>query len=240
MKILVLLFTCEKNIDLVQAAVDTWLKDVDYPHYIKIVGSYNMPDSIGPHQVYKPLEQEAYYDLSRKVYMSFCKYIDHDWDYLIKCDDDTYVNFPRLLKFLHRCRQENIDYTGAGNYFIGRRWHLCNTQCNTDRECYAQGGAGYVLSKHAVTDILPHLQQTQHTAWEKAEDVAVGQAAKLANISFKCHANLFDSGFKDWKAGNAKKQTTSEALDMMRNEYITTHHVTTDGIYRIYSMLNDK
>ena len=92
-----------------------------------------------------------------------------DWDYLFKCDDDTYVSIPRLLA-----------YDTAGRDYIGAEW---KPGVN-----YASGGAGYFLSRRAasiVAEGLAHLPDPRG-----AEDLLVGQILRAAGIPFAIEPRL--------------------------------------------------
>ncbi len=88
------------------------------------------------------------------------------WDYLFKCDDDTYVSIPRLLA-----------YDTAGRDYIGAQW---KPGVN-----YASGGAGYFLSRKAAAIVAEKL--TQATG---AEDLLVGQILRTAGIPFSIEPRL--------------------------------------------------
>jgi hypothetical protein len=92
---------------------------------------------------------------------AFCQWaIAHDdWDYLFKCDDDTYVAMSRLLRY-----PLTADYIGA-------EW--------TPGVGYASGGAGYFLSRKAVEVVAEHL-----TRKEGPEDVYVRDALASQGIPF--------------------------------------------------------
>lgn len=82
-----------------------------------------------------------------------------DWDYLFKCDDDTYISIPRFMAYDLRGR----DYVGA--------W------CQWWGESYCHGGAGYFLSRRAATILAENL-----TEEFGAEDLLVGRTLRNAGI----------------------------------------------------------
>lgn len=88
--------------------------------------------------------------LSVKTYL-FAKYCleNYDFDYIFKCDDDSYVHLPRLAIY-----RPKGDYVGH------------------DMGGFASGGAGYFLSKRAVQMIVEGMQDCPP---QRAEDVAVGK-----------------------------------------------------------------
>src|SRR6476469_10032116 len=92
---------------------------------------------------------------------AFCQWAiaRDDWDYLFKCDDDTYVAISRLIR-----------YPLAADY-IGAEW--------TPGVRYASGGAGYFLSRRAAEVVAEHLTQM-----EGPEDVYVRDALASQGIPF--------------------------------------------------------
>ena len=62
------------------------------------------------------------------------------WDYLFKCDDDTYVSIPRLLAYADSFLSPNTSHLSPD--YIGAEWK--------PGVKYASGGAGYFLSRKAA------------------------------------------------------------------------------------------
>lgn len=93
----------------------------------------------------------------------FCRWASdaYDFDYLFKCDDDTYVSMPRLLEF--------ID-SKPGDY-VGVEWK--------PGVGYASGGAGYLLSRRAAEIVARDLNVRTG-----AEDVEVQKVLARAGIAF--------------------------------------------------------
>lgn len=103
-----------------------------------------------------------------------------EFDYVFKCDDDTYVRADRLLAF----KTDDRDY-------IGSEW--------TPGVGYASGGAGYWLSRRATTIVAEAL--TAHP--KGAEDVLVGRYLCQAGVPF--HNDLRFVAF-----GNDTRRPTPE------------------------------
>jgi len=74
---------------------------------------------------------DMYGGLPYKV-QSFCRWLLRipDWDYLFKCDDDTYLYLDRLPRLAHLG-----DFVGSAD---------------TARDGFASGGAGYLVSRECV------------------------------------------------------------------------------------------
>jgi hypothetical protein len=90
--------------------------------------------------------------------------LKHGYDYVFKCDDDTYVYPDRLL----RSGFENYDYSGNldKHHAPDVGWYR-----------WAQGGAGYWLSHRAMLLVATGLTRI------RAEDFAVGQLLAANGIT---------------------------------------------------------
>lgn len=102
----------------------------------------------------------------------FCQWaLSHaDFDYLFKCDDDTYVDLARLASYPAR---RAFHY--AGGQYAG----------------YASGGGGYFLSRRAAAVVAEHLD----AAWGN-EDELVGQCLKAHGIELVADSAF--QGFTGW------------------------------------------
>ncbi len=142
MKLLLAVTACHLPGDRakVQAQRDTWVKDVegmDVRFFLGKGGSEIVQDEV-------MLDcGDGYADLPEKVRL-MCKWaLDHGYDYIFKCDSDTYVQPQRLLKALP-----------VGHDYCGR----LRGPSGTWKSPYASG-FGYWLSakamKHRVYDAQP-------------------------------------------------------------------------------------
>ncbi len=88
---------------------------------------------------------------------AFCQWAiaRDDWDYLFKCDDDTYVSISRLVRY-----PLTADYIGA-------EW--------APGVGYASGGAGYFLSRRAAEVVAEHLTQKEGPEDMYVRDVLASQ-----------------------------------------------------------------
>lgn len=93
-----------------------------------------------------------------------------DWDYLLKCDDDTYVCVRRLAAYDLADR----DYVGA-EWWPGVR--------------YGSGGAGYFLSRRAARIVAERL-----TRPHGAEDALVGRVLRRARVRLSIEPRLVPFG----------------------------------------------
>lgn len=117
-----------------------------------------------------------------------------DWDYLFKGDDDTYVAVGRLLA-----------YDLADRDYIGGEWRPGIN--------YASGGAGYFLSRKAVSVVAEKM-----TCPTGAEDMIVGRRLRESGIKFHV-----DNRFIAY--GKQGERIVRPAKD---NNLITTHAIGAD------------
>nr|CAG4641061.1 EOG090X0A8N [Eulimnadia texana] len=163
---------------------------------------------------------ESYATLAEKVLASFYEIeLAYNFDFLMKCDDDTYVHVPKLLYELEKKPQERL-YWG---YFKGggavRRtgkwkessWFMCDTYLP-----YAYGG-GYVLSGDLVKYVARNreLLQTYNN-----EDVSVGVWLSPLHVH-RVHDVLFDTEYKSRGCFNSYVVTHKQSPSMMREKHKT-------------------
>lgn len=79
--------------------------------------------------------EDGYWDLPQKSLHMFNYVAGMDFDYVFKCDDDTYVRMDRLPEV-------------CWGDFVG------DESLNNEHNPYASGGAGYMLSKKIISKII--------------------------------------------------------------------------------------
>jgi hypothetical protein len=139
--------SCEQYIESrVPLLDDAWKNDCRIPVVVFTGANLHVPDD--------------YDHLPHKV-QAMCRYaLAEGYEYLFKCDDDTFVNVDRLL----RSGFEKFDYAG---------------RFNSATTGWATGGTGYWLSKRAMRVI----SEAGIADW--AEDRFVGTVLRRAGI--RCH-----------------------------------------------------
>jgi len=146
MKFIVMIMSCAVNRETRQESIrNTWMQHVSSECFF-YEGS-NETRYIPEENRLLVSCPDDYENLALKTYLA-CKYIadNFDFDFLVKCDDDTYVNFDKLNNIIIR-----DDYTGY--------------QYNTRDVNYMDGG-GYVLSRKAVELIAQYnFYDGENRAW---------------------------------------------------------------------------
>ena len=161
-KTLIAIYTCDKPLyqDRLKALQQTWIPLASPCHDIRFFNGARLgvPDD--------------YWSLPQKT-KALCKYaLQHEYDYLLKMDDDTYV-FPDRLKL------PPGDYAGirirANDFGFPPKYE--NSPKGTHPFDYASGGA-YWLSRKAMEVVI----KAEINDW--AEDRWVGQALARNDVQF--------------------------------------------------------
>ena len=138
----------------IQAVRETWAKDCTHKNltmkFFYGIGSTPMLDD----EVRLPVPDD-YEHLPQKT-IAICKWaLDNGFDYVLKCDDDSYVWVDRAM----------LEVNQVGD-FAG---YINGGSCS--------GGCGYWLSNRAMSEVI---RNPINTHW--AEDVTVGMIMKAAKI----------------------------------------------------------
>jgi hypothetical protein len=117
MKILIAILSCKKDQVWHQQARETWLVNcpVDYKFFLgKLAFAYDEVELDAPDS-----SRHLYKKTQRMIQYAF----ENEYDFLFKCDIDTYVHVPRLLKSgfeKHEFSGYNGAYGGSG-YWLSRQ-----------------------------------------------------------------------------------------------------------------------
>lgn len=167
MKIMVAILSCSKTQDRAKACEETWINNIRKPHDYFFYGDKKQSLRMKKTWNCEPDEGERRNRLPEKTYKMLKKSLDYDWDFLFKCDDDTFVNFNLLENFVKSLDSQKTLYIG-GKIRQKKPIDLA----------YGQGGAGYMLTRNAVEKCLKKgklfFQDTKKI--KAAEDYAVGLA----------------------------------------------------------------
>ena len=139
---------------------------------------------------------DSYTTLTQRTLYGF-KYVHEHFgfDYILKCDEDTFVDVLRIASELHRRpTKEHLywgDIRGRGNIlFFGAyretQWSVCDFYFP-----YALGG-GYILSRDLIQLLVlnkPHLKQY------RSEDVSIAAWLAAYNIEHKHDARFNTAAF---------------------------------------------
>ncbi|XP_076232846.1 beta-1,3-galactosyltransferase 6 isoform X2 [Calliopsis andreniformis] len=166
---------------------------------------------------------DSYGTLTKKVLFALKEtYEYYTFDYLMKCDDDTFVLIQKLLRELDKWDNKGLKKELYWGFFNGKAqvkrtgpwketdWILCDYYLP-----YALGG-GYVLSYNLVKFIALNMDILK---LHKAEDVSVGLwLAPLANVERK-HDVRFDTEYRSRGCSNQYIVTHKQTIVNMKNMY---------------------
>jgi len=135
-KIIITIMSSNREVseNLRKACRDTWLsnkqKNIEYLFFVGRGYEGNESD------VVELDVQDGYWDLPQKSLHMFRHVSNMDFDYVFKCDDDTYIRLERL--------HELCD----GHDFVGSK------SLDNKHNKFASGGAGYLLSKNIINKVI--------------------------------------------------------------------------------------
>ena len=186
-RILVAILACHHRQILPNVQRRTWLRDlvmegVDYKFFLGRQGNVKPFDPRRPagekpvdvtrkpeaDEIFLPVPDE-YNSLPLKTQAMLQWAYDHGYDYVFKCDDDTTVIVQRLLA----CDFYKHEFSG-----------FCRT--SPEDVVYAQGGAGYWISRKAIEIFLRDFGAAMHAA----EDINLAMILDGNNI-FPQHDHRF-------------------------------------------------
>ncbi|XP_046615706.1 beta-1,3-galactosyltransferase 6 [Neodiprion virginianus] len=236
-KLIIVVFSAPSNVEQREAVRGTWLSEnYEDVKYLFVIGTQNMEfdqrnrlasENKAYHDLLLlPNLQDSYQALTKKLLHSFahiCK--EYDFDYLLKCDDDSFVLVDKILKEFEKQRYEALDKELYWGFFNGKAqvkrsgpwketdWIFCDFYLP-----YARGG-GYVLSQNLVKFIA---QNSNILRLFNSEDVSVGLwLAPLSNIERK-HDVRFDTEYRSRGCSNEhiiKHKQNVEAMNTMYQTY---------------------
>jgi len=152
--------------------------------------------------------------------------IDQDWDFLIKCDDDIYVNTQNLINFLEDKDPNSHFYTGNPIGFkkynaqvkrllfgyIDYNDYMKDIESLPDDFKYAQGGL-YIISRHTLTKSIEYLKKVLQTQGPEDFLVALGiykATGHRINLGYR-NGNIF------YSAVGLNEKNCDWEIDILKN-----------------------
>jgi len=226
MKILAAILTCSSTQERADACTATWIQDIKSPHDYIFYGDKIQSRSMDKTWNCSPDQGEQRSRLPKKTYKMLVKSLDYEWDFLFKCDDDTFVAFDKLVNLLKGYDSSEVLYIGSRiNNPVANRTGLMR-----NLHIYAQGGAGYILSRSAVQECV-NASEIFLTS-PISEDRTLGTALKLRGI------DLTLTDLLSTPNPIVAKENQSVCVNaIIENNKITTHYVTPQTMKKIYNKL---
>lgn len=238
--VFILILSSSENVERRKAIRETWLHKIQIrlPNvgYRFVIGNKN--DQSLQEQVEK--EQQLHQDviwlenILENFNMLTAKVVESlQWvnkniqtDFVLKCDDDSFVVVENLLETI---REERLQHSKLyWGYFRGMasvkrsgkwaeyEWNLC------DKYLPFAFGGGYILSSDLVHYIVNNLDYLKPY---KNEDVTIGAWLSTLDITRK-HDNRFNTEFKSRGCSNTYLISHKETPDSMRDKH---EHFTKTG-----------
>lgn len=171
--------------------------------------------------LFLPNLQDTYGTITKKVLQSFFHVQkEYEFDFILKCDDDSFVLISRILRELDKWEREGTKKYLYWGFFNGKaqvkrsgpwketEWIMCDYYLP-----YALGG-GYILSYKLVEFIAKNAESLK---LYNSEDVSVGLwLAPVANIERR-HDVRFDTEYRSRGCSNQYLITHKQTIDNMRN-----------------------
>lgn len=193
---LVVIYSCRKNLDSRVAAIrSTWVQDLiarGIP-YVVLVGDGD--DTLQGDLLALDVS-DRYEDLPQKTLKLFdWVYRNTDAQYVIKIDDDCYLDVARYFDTLSYRKHHyygRVIWRDVGS--MERDWHQSKSQSLRGRRCidkspepsvYADGGGAYCLSRLAISRLLAAQRSDSGArliACSFMEDKLVGDLLSLSDI----------------------------------------------------------
>ena len=211
MKILTAILTCTSTQARADACLATWIRDIKSPHDYVFYGDKAQSQAMDKTWNCSPDSGEHRRKLPQKTFKMLVESLNHDWDFLFKCDDDTYACFDRLIEFLK-------TYDPSKDLYIGKQ---------LGNKGYAQGGAGYILSRSAVQKCV-NASEVFLTS-PISEDRTLGRALKSQDVNLTPTLSLSTPSPK------ARKDQSPCLNAIFKDEKITTHYVQPETMRTIYN-----
>lgn len=233
-RLVILILSSPDNLERRATIRKTWLaqKQADVKHLF-VIGTLNiLPEQRVTLQSEKHKFNDilllsrlpdSYATLTKKVLYAFKEvYEYYEFNFLMKCDDDSFALTHKILKELDKWENKRTKKELYWGFFNGKAqvkrsgpwketdWILCDYYLP-----YALGG-GYVLSYNLVKFIALNMDILK---LHKAEDVSVGLwLAPLANIERK-HDVRFDTEYRSRGCSNQYIVTHKQTITNMKNMY---------------------
>lgn len=242
--------TCTKSQDRAEACLDTWINNIKPPHEYIFFGDRQQSIKMKRTWDCSPDQGEHRHRLPEKTYKMLCNSLNYQWDFLFKCDDDTFLNWENLLSFLNESKFKTYEplYVGSPSeyqlIYEAKKLSYCwGDKLNSFK--YAKGGAGYLLSRSSVKKIINQLMQIHenkdgHFRFRNKnvinglfpdEDACVGVALNKESIKLKTEDRFFSLA-----PLKAKRDQGEVIQSMINKKRITTHYVEPETMRQIYRL----
>lgn len=154
-KILIAIPTCLKYIQRIETILETWAKDI--PNHIELLFFIAKSEIVEAQKMLPDVEFIAgnisaseYPPVRRNIKMLEKLYAEKNFDWVLKVDDDSYVNIGNLQTLTYSFRTSSHAFLGSRGY--GR---LLDRDFLDLKKPFCMGGPGYLLRKSTLARVIP-------------------------------------------------------------------------------------
>lgn len=202
--VLVAVYSCQRNLATrVQAIRDTWGRDLDARGIPWVVVVGDGDGQLGDDRVLRLAVSDAYEDLPAKT----LTLVEWAWrqtpfEHLLKIDDDchlavdAYFAQSAFLAHHYHGRRLHRGIGGTDRTWHQARSHRARAAASADKSpepsTYADGGAGYVLSRLAMGQVVQALSTTRGARLTRSaflEDKLLGDLLASRGITLASHGH---------------------------------------------------
>lgn len=190
-RVLYLILSCYANRHRTRAILEGWVREALPGDRMLILGDDSLVDEFPDAPIFPAVTagspQDTYAALPYKVLAG----LRHarslpDWDFIFKCDDDTFAWPPRISAILAEHDPSVPMYLGNAGWSV----RVSETRALTPGEWdesfpFFPGGGGYALSRPALEQAWPRLEE--ELSAPGAEDVLLGLAMYRGGVETCSH-----------------------------------------------------
>ena len=153
-RILIVVPTCSSNFNRVHSLRNTWLRDLPGNINVVFFGSASIKNEAQlqfPELdfIFDTVEDEEYPPVVRNTHMLMRVLSERSFDWLLKVDDDTYVNIENLQSLVYCFRSTKQAYLGSRGF-----GSLTDVKMLNFKKPFCLGGPGYLLRHQTLTDLV--------------------------------------------------------------------------------------
>jgi hypothetical protein len=169
--------------------------------------------------------------LALKIVLELCPNVG----YLLKCDDDMFVNVPFMLDMIHKVPQKHgimgTRIEGALPRRTGK-WSLSHEQFPFNILPPYVHGSSYIVSSDVVRKLY---EASEYVPWLPLEDVYItGILARIVGIR---HVTLSDSPKKGAEKFARPNGQPARVCDVIKRRVMTATNMTAARLYKIWNSL---
>jgi len=231
-KVLVCVLSYHKNYNLCKTIYNTWGKHVDILFFV------NKYTNEFPNIVLKSNDPKNLWQKVSELWKYIYKNLYYKYDFFFQVDDDTFVNYINLKKYINILPINEPIYAGKRLYIPDKQLY------------FNSGGAGYILNKKSIDILINKIKKIKYYG---AGDTGIGFMFKntipLYNTTDRYNRDRFhpfnpitmvniNKNNKFWYHDYISQFNTQLGFNNVSNETISYHYVNELMCEKLYKSLN--